>query len=210
MVKAVIRQCVRKACSFRFPVNQELISAEKCPKCGAQTSIVARYPINDYRNDRPSESSSPVEAYLDNLRSVFNVGSIFRSADGCGISRIHLGGITPSPAHPHMKKTALGADSTIAWEQHWDGVETVSQLKDNGYHVIGLEYTDHSTPVFDLKIPLGQTTLLVVGNENYGIDPGILEQCHQIVHIPMSGMKESLNVAIAFSIAAYWMTYGLR
>lgn len=210
MSKAVIRQCVRNACSFRFPVNEDVVAAEKCPKCGAQTSIVEYFHKDNSGIVRSSTSSSQIEAYLDNLRSVFNVGSIFRSADGCGINRIHLGGITPSPVHPHMKKTALGADDSVTWEQHWDGLEAVRSLKEKGFQIVGLEYTDHSTPLFDLNIPIGIPHLLIVGNENYGIDPGILEECDHIVHIPMSGMKESLNVAIAFSIAAYWMTFGVK
>jgi tRNA G18 (ribose-2'-O)-methylase SpoU len=208
MSNVVIRQCVRKACSFRFPVNDDVVSALKCPKCGALTSIVEHFELGNDTPNRPSISNHHIEAYLDNLRSVFNVGSIFRSADGCGIEHIHLGGITPSPAHPHMKKTALGADNSVTWEQHWDGLEAVRSLKEKGYQIIGLEYTDRSTPLFELKTPVGLPCLLIVGNENYGIDPGILDECHQIVHIPMSGLKESLNVAIAFSIAAYWMTFG--
>jgi 23S rRNA (guanosine2251-2'-O)-methyltransferase len=205
---AVVRQCVRKACSFRFPVSEDVVSAEKCPKCGALTSIVEHFRADTDTIDRPSISTHHIEAYLDNIRSVFNVGSIFRSADGCGIERIHLGGITPSPVHPHMKKTALGADTSVAWEQHWDGLDAVRSLKEKGVQIVGLEYTNRSTPLFDLKIPIGIPHLLIVGNENYGIDPGILDECNQLVHIPMSGMKESLNVAIAFSIAAYWMTFG--
>ena len=174
------------------------------------TSIVAHFQADIDLSEHQSRTSSHLEAYLDNIRSVFNVGSMFRSADGCGIDRIHLGGMTPSPDHPKMNKTALGADGSVAWEQHWDGLEAVRSLRDNGFQIIGLEYTDRSVPLFDLKIPDGSPKLLVVGNENFGIDPGILELCHHIVHIPMSGMKGSLNVAIAFSIAAYWMTFGSR
>jgi len=210
MSTAVVRQCVRKACSFRFPAKDDIVLAEKCPKCGALTSIVAHFQADFELSERPSIPPSHLEAFLDNIRSVFNVGSIFRSADGCGIDRIHLGGMTPSPDHPKMKKTALGAGDSVAWEQHWDGVEAVRSLNDKGYQILGLEYNDRSIPLFDLKILYGTPKLLIVGNENYGIDPGILEQCHHIVHIPMSGMKGSLNVANAFSIAAYWMTFGPR
>ena len=210
MSQIIIRQCVRKACSFRFPASEDLQGAEICPKCGTNTTIVANYPQFNTKTNNGDSPTVHIEAFLDNIRSVFNVGSIFRSADGCGVKRIHLGGITPSPSHPRMAKTSLGADDHVHWEQHWDGVDAIKQLKISNYRIIGLEYTDTSSSIFENQFTGTTPYVLVVGNENYGIDPGILSFCDQVVHIPMAGIKESLNVAIAFSIAAYWMAFGVR
>jgi 23S rRNA (guanosine2251-2'-O)-methyltransferase len=210
MSQIIIRQCVRKACSFRFPVSEDFQGAEICPKCGTNTTIVAKYPQFNSKLNNSDSTGLHIEAFLDNLRSVFNVGSIFRSADGCGVKCIHLGGITPSPSHPRMAKTALGADDHIHWEQHWDGLEAVKQMKNRNFHIIGLEYTEASTSIFEKQFSGTNPYMLVVGNENYGIDPGILAECDLVVHIPMTGIKESLNVAIAFSIAAYWMAFGVK
>jgi 23S rRNA (guanosine2251-2'-O)-methyltransferase len=210
MSQIIVRQCVRKACSFRFPVSEDLQNADICPKCGTNTTIVAKYPQFNSKLNNCDSPGLHIEAFLDNLRSVYNVGSIFRSADGCGVKCIHLGGITPSPAHPRMAKTALGAGDHVRWEQHWDGVDAIKELKKKNFHIVGLEYTDASISIFDNQFNEPKQYMLVVGNENYGIDPGILAECNQVVHIPMAGTKESLNVAIAFSIAAYWMAFGVR
>ena len=120
---------------------------------------------------------------------------------------LHLGGITPPPTHPRMTKTALGAEGSVPWTQHWDGLAAVREIKSLQYHVIGMESTPESIPLYHSKI-IKKPTLLVVGNETHGIDPDILSECDEIIHIPMAGKKESLNVAIAFSIAAYWIMYG--
>jgi tRNA G18 (ribose-2'-O)-methylase SpoU len=107
-----------------------------------------------------------------------------------------------------MAKTALGSDMQIPWEQHWNGVAAIDKIKVKGYHLIGLEYTQNSKLLFDINFTPVTPCLLIAGNENFGIDPDILAQCDQTVHIPMAGIKQSLNVAIAFSIAAYWILYG--
>jgi tRNA G18 (ribose-2'-O)-methylase SpoU len=206
----VVKQCARNACSFRFPIKEDLSIIQKCPKCGSSVFAVAEYSMEMKAPRQIDNPKFHVEAYLDNLRSVFNVGSIFRSADGCGIKHLHLGGTTPTPAHPQMAKTALGAEALINWEHHWDGLSAVQNIKHQGYHLIALEYLDNSVPLFETQIKHKNPILLIVGNENYGIDPGILSECNQIVHLPMLGIKESLNVAVAFSIASYWLLFGMK
>lgn len=203
----MIRQCVRKACAFRYPVDADNPQGLPCPKCGSNTGVVFSFPGDLECSHQTHTSPIHLEGYLDNIRSVFNVGSIFRSAEGCGVKKLHLGGITPSPSHPRMTKTALGAEASVPWLQHWDGLAAVRDIKSLRYHVIGLESTPESIPLYHYKI-VKVPTLLIVGNENHGIDPEILSECDEIVHIPMNGKKESLNVAIAFSIAAYWIMYG--
>ncbi len=209
--ETVFRQCVRKACMFRFPGPDG--DAFPCPKCGSATNVVALLPIHDL----DSIQSSPdrvndlcLEAGLDNIRSILNVGSIFRTADGVGIQHVHLFGISPSPAHPQMKKTALGADQMIPWTQHWDGLSAVREKKKEGFVVWSLEKNRISVNLFSTSLPdHGNKMILIVGNENNGIDPGILAESDQVVHLPMAGSKESLNVANAFAIATYWLKFGI-
>ena len=208
--ETVFRQCVRKACMFRFPAPDG--DDFPCPKCGSATNVVALIPHHEVdpdviHTDRMNELV--LEAGLDNIRSVLNIGSIFRTADGVGMQHIHLYGICPSPAHPHMKKTALGADQMIPWTQHWDGLRAVREKKKEGFCVWALEKNRTSTNLFVTPLPEhGRKLLLIVGNENNGIDPGILMESEQVVHLPMVGIKESLNVANAFAIAVYWLRFG--
>jgi len=203
----VMRQCVRPACSFRFPgPDSELLA---CPKCGSTTNItdfvLNEHPVREYLIQ---DFLPHLEVGLDNLRSVLNVGSIFRTSDGAGIKHIHLFGTSPPPTHPKMDKTALGASDHIPWSQYWDGASTVKELISDGVQVWCLEYTPKSTELFQMPLPTLDTHhLLIVGNENNGIDPQILDQAHHIVHLPMLGHKESLNVACAFTVAVYWFQF---
>jgi 23S rRNA (guanosine2251-2'-O)-methyltransferase len=211
MTNTVMRQCVRKACAFRFPGPDG--PTFPCPKCGAATSVVAlMLEYNQMASEKPHTDPNAVqiEAGLDNLRSALNVGSIFRTSDGAGINHIHLFGICPPPTHPQIKKTALGADQNIPWTQHWDGLAAVRTLKQAGYSIWSLERNHDSLDIFSLP-PDGKLNkiLLVVGNENTGIDPGILAESDRTIHIPMQGNKESLNVASAYAIAVYWLKFGL-
>ncbi|MBE0686199.1 MAG: RNA methyltransferase [Anaerolineaceae bacterium] len=141
---------------------------------------------------------------LDNIRSTFNVGAILRSSDGVGIKKIHLCGITPSPTNPKVHKTSLGSEFTVNYESHPNTVSLIKRLKENGYIIWALEKTPMSQSIFNYKITeSSHPTILVVGNEIAGIDPDVLKECDTHLHIPMKGLKNSLNVAIAFGIAVY-------
>jgi tRNA G18 (ribose-2'-O)-methylase SpoU len=155
-------------------------------------------------------SGSPrIETLLDNIRSSYNVGSIFRTADGAGITHLYLGGITPTPEHPKVAKTALGADSTVPWSYHMNGLEMILDLKGRGWKLWALESGQKAVPLFEavLTLPI-QPILLIVGNERAGVDPEILDSCDSILSLPMSGHKQSLNVSVAFGVAVYWLRYG--
>jgi tRNA G18 (ribose-2'-O)-methylase SpoU len=141
---------------------------------------------------------------LDNVRSVFNVGSIFRTADGCGIDTIDLCGITPTPEHSAMKKTALGAEKTITWQHHNNSLDHAEVLLRSGKTLWGLEYTENSIDLHEAQRGRPDRDLvLVLGNEVTGVDPGLLALCERTIHIPMRGQKASLNVATAAGIAGY-------
>lgn len=145
------------------------------------------------------------------------MGSIFRTADGAGVSKIYLCGITPTPPHPKISKTALGAEKWIPWEHHKQIWLLLKKLKSsrNFYaiaqktrvYVVGLEQAPTSKNIFKFKTLKNCSIVLVVGNEVKGLSPKILKYCDKKVFIPMYGKKESLNVAVAFGIAVYAITY---
>lgn len=154
-------------------------------------------------------------AILDNLRSIHNVGSTFRTADGLGVDRLILCGTTPHP-HPDeswrrdhlaLTKTALGAEQTVNWEYQSDIHDAIHHVKQNNFRVIGLE-TEPSAMELQNYHPLpGDKIALIIGNEPDGLSPEVLASCDEVLKIPMLGDKESLNVSVAFGIAVYWLKY---
>ncbi len=138
---------------------------------------------------------------LDNIRSRENVGSIFRTADAAGVSKIYLCGTTPTPPHEKISKTALGAEETVPWEYRRNAWRVVTDLKAEGINVYALEQTKDSKNIFRFKpkFPLA----LIVGNEVKGVSPGVFKYCDKKISIPMYGKKESLNVSVATGIALY-------
>jgi tRNA G18 (ribose-2'-O)-methylase SpoU len=149
-----------------------------------------------------------IEVLLDNLRSAFNVGSIFRTADGIGIRKVYCCGITPSPDNPKVKKTALGAELELTWEYHQNGFHTVDKLRTEGKSIWTLEERPGSEILYNIQPPIDYSeVVLVVGNELFGIDPAIIDISDKVITIPMVGTKKSYNVAIAFGIAASFIKY---
>ncbi len=150
-------------------------------------------------------------AVLDNIRSVHNVGSIFRTADGAGFEEIYLCGVTPTPVDRFGKlrgdfaKTALGAEKKVKWKYAPSTARVLNTLKKEGWHIIALEQAKGSVSYRKVKIPKKQKekTALVVGNEVKGIPKSVLKYADTIMEIPMRGKKESLNVSVSFGIAAY-------
>ncbi len=153
-------------------------------------------------------------AILHDIRSVHNVGSIFRTADGAGFEKIYLCGITPSPLDRFGKvrsdfaKVALGAEANIEWEAVPDVKELIATLREDGWTIFALEQAEGSVPMglISGKADKDRDCALVIGNEVDGISSGVLALADRIVEIPMRGKKESLNVSVAFGIAAYCLT----
>jgi 23S rRNA (guanosine2251-2'-O)-methyltransferase len=152
---------------------------------------------------RRGEPPAPIPVYglLDNIRSAWNVGSIFRTADAAGLSGLYLCGMTAVPPRPDIEKTALGASATLPWD-HWaDTLGAVQAIRARGIQVVALECHPDAVP-YDrcaYRFPL----CFVVGHERRGIAQDVLAACDTIVAIPMHGAKESLNVAVSFGIMAY-------
>ncbi|MFH1845601.1 MAG: RNA methyltransferase [bacterium] len=147
------------------------------------------------------QDKRPFFGLLDSVRSVWNVGSMFRTADATGLSGLFLCGVTATPPRPDMEKTALGATLTVPWDYWENAVEAVTHLQQNGVRVIALERTNRAKPYddFDYAFPL----CCVVGHEVRGVSPAVLAQVDATVEIPMCGTKDSLNVAVSFGILTY-------
>jgi tRNA G18 (ribose-2'-O)-methylase SpoU len=144
----------------------------------------------------------PVSVLLDNIRSTYNVGSIFRSADGARVRELVLTGYTPAPPRREIEKTALGATSTVPWRYERDPLRAAAEIKAAGVRLCVVEHTDRSRP-YD-EIGAGDLPLcLVIGNEITGVSPSLIGMADLAVEIPMYGMKQSLNAAVAFGIVAF-------
>lgn len=138
---------------------------------------------------------------LENVRSLWNVGSIFRSSDGAGVQRLVLCGFTAHPPRKEITKTALGAEEHVAWEYWSKAAQACEALRREGYQVLALETGPASEPLE--QIELRRPVAFVVGHEIEGVTEATRMACDATVHLPMHGMKESLNVAVAFGVAAY-------
>ena len=157
-----------------------------------------RFSVDQLKN----EDRSPIYVLLDNVRSLYNVGSIFRTSDGARIAKLILTGYTPHPPRAEIEKTALGATTTVPWEYVKSSRAAIEKLKANAIPIAVLEHTDQSVPYYSLtrsQFPL----CLVIGNEITGVSKDIIEQADLAVDIPMYGMKQSLNAAIAYGIAVF-------
>ncbi len=158
-----------------------------------------------YRATAASEAYSglqlPVVILLDNIRSMYNVGAFFRTADGAGIERLLLSGITARPPKNAITKTALGAETRVAWQSADDTGETAKGLQLAGYEIAAIETSTRALDLFDWrpKFPL----CVLFGHEVDGLPPKLLELCDTHVRIPMLGLKHSLNVASAGAIVMY-------
>ena len=139
----------------------------------------------------------------DNIRSLENIGSIFRTADALGVSKIFLCGISGRPPHHKISKTALGAEKTIPFEYYKQAGRLIDKLKRSKVNIIALEQAKKAVDYtkFKPKFPLA----LIVGNEVKGISKKILQKCGKAIYLPMLGQKESLNVSVAFGVAGYYI-----
>jgi tRNA G18 (ribose-2'-O)-methylase SpoU len=205
----IFLQCRNEACRFRFPVDRRESMGLACPRCRSALVEVAEaiYEPSTKREIPPTKQE--IVALLDNIRSIHNVGSMFRSADGAGVARLVLAGITATPEHPGLKKAALGAQESINWQYYPNGVDAALALRAEGYRLVALERLSAGPRERLFALPNdGERLALVVGNERAGVDPDILALCDAVLTLPMMGHKASLNAAVAFGIAVYYLRFG--
>jgi 23S rRNA (guanosine2251-2'-O)-methyltransferase len=203
-------ECQNPACGLRFPLDLAQFEGKYCPRCGSiLTKDSPRLKSQSFLSGQ--KSPKVLIAILDNVRSAHNVGSIFRSADGAGFGQIHLCGITPTPdENPAIAKTALGAEKSLAWQYSPNAVQIIRVLKTQGVMILALETTPQALSLYELKssaFPKDPAIALIVGNEPAGVDPKLIALADACLYIPMLGQKTSLNVSIAFSLAAYHLRF---
>lgn len=148
-----------------------------------------------------SPALAPVYALLDGIRSAWNVGSMFRTADAAGLAGLYLCGVTPTPPRPDLEKTALGASLTVPWTYWEDSGAAIRHLQSRGVQVVALELVPGAVP-YD-RFPYRPPVCFVVGHEVRGVQPELLALVDGAVAIPMWGAKHSLNVAVSFGVMAY-------
>lgn len=151
----------------------------------------------------------PVAGMLDNIRSLYNVGSMFRTSDGAMIRHLYLCGYTPAPPRKEIAKTALGAVDSIPWSHHRDPLEAIALARQAGMKICVLEHTDKSMPTYALT-PADFPLCLVVGNELTGVSAPVIAAADCAVEIPLYGVKHSLNAAVAYGIALFEMVRILK
>lgn len=138
---------------------------------------------------------------LHNIRSLLNVGSVFRTADGAGWDMIYLSGFTPTPPRKEISKTALGAESWVKWEYYVDIFELIEKLRKEKYAIVSIE-TGKDSFLYD-RFEVPENLAVIMGNEIGGIDQGVLDASDAIIELPMLGKKVSLNVSVTAGIIMY-------
>jgi len=146
----------------------------------------------------------PVYVILNSIRSSYNVGSIFRTSDGAMIEKLYLCGYTPHPPNKEILKTALGATESVSWEYVKDPKDVIIELKKKEIKIGALELTNKSFPYYDLKKDIFPLCILI-GNEISGVSQDLLDLCDYSIEIPQYGIKQSLNVAVAYGITIFEM-----
>ena len=164
-----------------------------------EVTELGRKSVEEFR----SSDKLPIIAVLDNVRSMHNVGSVFRTADAFLLTGIYLCGYTPRPPHRDIQKTALGATETVEWTYWETTTEALAALKELGYEIWAVEQVSGSISLQQFKSAPGQKIAVIFGNEVEGVDGGVLSLCDGVLEIPQLGMKHSLNVSVAAGIVLW-------
>lgn len=151
---------------------------------------------------------NPVVLILDNVRSMNNVGSAFRTADAFALEKIYLCGITATPPHREIQKTALGAENAVAWEHAKDTAGLCLKLKAEGYQVLAVEQAEGSTMLHEFAPAKDQKYALVFGNEVFGVDDKVMQVADGCLEIPQFGTKHSLNISVTIGVVAWQFATG--
>lgn len=149
----------------------------------------------------------PVIAVLENVRSAYNVGSVFRTADAFLLQAIYICGYTAKPPHKEIKKTALGSEETVHWAHFANAEEAIKQLKQNGFKVYAVEQTESSISLETFQRKEEEKVALVFGNEVTGVEQNTIHLCDGAIEIPQLGMKHSLNISVAAGIVLWEMVH---
>ena len=154
-----------------------------------------RLSITDFK----SKKKDPIVVLLDNVRSLHNVGSVFRTCDAMAVEKLYLGGITAKPPHREIQKTAIGATESVKWEHVESAESVVLKYKNLGYKIIAVEQTDNSTYLTKYKWN-DEKTMIIFGNEVNGVQQNIIDMADLSIEIPQWGTKHSLNISVSAGI----------
>jgi tRNA G18 (ribose-2'-O)-methylase SpoU len=147
----------------------------------------------------------PVMVVLENVRSAYNVGSVFRTADAFLLKGIHICGYTARPPHKEIRKTALGSDETVTWNHFPNAAEAIAHLREEGYKVYAVEQAEGSIPLQQFNRQQHDKTALIFGNEVTGVEQSTILLCDGCIEIPQMGTKHSLNISVAAGIVLWEM-----
>ena len=206
--------CPDPGCGHEFDVHHGLAWRRvACPSCGAEGAAILaevrrRFRAADPGSALPQMRENMVAVVLEDLRSVHNVGSILRTCDAFGIDLVVMTGVTATPEHPKITRTALGAEKTVSWVWRADGPSAIAELQESGMNVVALERTDTAAPIAELRV--GRPFALVIGNEVAGVSGPVLAMASRHTAIPMLGVKSSLNAAVACAVALWQLSSGLK
>ena len=165
------------------------------------TEEMGRMSVEEFRESE----KLPLTVVLDNVRSLNNIGSVFRTSDAFRVEHIALCGITATPPHREIHKTALGAEDTVEWSHHEDTAECVKELKRQGYRIYAVEIAHDSLRLGTDTVATDAPIAIVFGNEIEGVQEEVMELCDGFLEIPQSGTKHSLNVSCAAAIVIWEM-----
>lgn len=145
----------------------------------------------------------PLVVVLDNVRSLNNIGAVFRTSDAFRVACIHLCGITARPPHREIQKTALGATESVSWKYFEETAASVDELRNDGYRIMAVEQTDQSIPLDSVQFDPGLKTAVIFGHEVKGVQQSIVDMADQCIEIPQEGTKHSLNVSVSAGIVLW-------
>ena len=163
---------------------------------------MGRMSVDEYRD----AEKQPLVVVLDHVRSLYNVGSVFRTSDAFRISGVCLCGITACPPHPEIHKTALGAEESVAWQHFVQTEDAVRQLREQGYRVLAVEQCEGSTLLQDFQRKPDERIAVVLGNEVKGVPQQVVDMCDGCLEIPQFGTKHSLNVSVTAGIVLWHLS----
>ena len=158
-----------------------------------------RLNLEEFKNSQ----KTPLVIVLDNVRSAHNVGSVFRTSDAFLVEKICLCGITPTPPHKEIRKTALGASESVTWQHCTNSIDCIQDLKEGGYHIISIEQADKAVMLHDFNPKKNMKYALVFGNEVKGVEQAIVSESDIVIEIPQYGTKHSLNISVSSGVVIW-------
>jgi 23S rRNA (guanosine2251-2'-O)-methyltransferase len=180
-------------------LNLKLKDSYFCPMQKIKNEELGRKSVEEFKQS----AKLPVVLVLDNVRSLNNVGSAFRTADSFLLENLYLCGVTGTPPNAEIEKTALGATESMGWKHFKTTIEAVNDLKQNGYKVYAIEQVKNSTYLQNFQYQKNEKIAIVFGNEVYGVEQEVIDSCDGSIEIPQLGTKHSLNISVSIGIIVW-------